>query len=271
MDYKEIVVPKFYRYTSEWVESNITSKYDLSATCRHPDADIQITVYIHHHGQRVVDFAKRLNLKIREVSSPEFSGYDSTAIRKVFGAFSPDCLSPDHWQTELDIVNYELAPKPVLKIISEVRDLHEKALSLYELVKSDLAAIADGMDAKNEELRQLQRDNQVGRLSHSRAIEVLHAGTKEGFVYILSHEWMPRIYKIGFTARNPDSRAKEVSASSGLPVGFKVESYWRTRDPYIVEQRVFAELNEYRKSGGEFFEGSLEHFTSAIRGLLITD
>lgn len=180
MDYKEIVVPKFYRYTSEWVESNITSKYDLSATCRHPDADIQITVYIHHHGQRVVDFAKRLNLKIREVSSPEFSGYDSTAIRKVFGAFSPDCLSPDHWQTELDIVNYELAPKPVLKIISEVRDLHEKALSLYELVKSDLAAIADGMDAKNEELRQLQRDNQVGRLSHSRAIEVLHAGTKRG-------------------------------------------------------------------------------------------
>ena len=54
-------------------------------------------------------------------------------------------------------------------------------------------------------------------------IELKHVKVESGFVYILSNELMPNIYKVGFTARNPDERSVEITSKSGLPKPFKVE------------------------------------------------
>ena len=74
---------------------------------------------------------------------------------------------------------------------------------------------------------------------------------------------MPGIYKVGFTARNPDERASEISNQINLPSKFVVEKYWRTNDPYIVEQRIHNALSEYAE-GKEFFKGDLKEICKII-------
>ena len=88
-------------------------------------------------------------------------------------------------------------------------------------------------------------------------IDVEHSKVTEGFVYLLSNALMPGVYKIGFTDSNPDKRAREVSARYGLPIPFEVIGYWRTKDPYIIEQRIHSALAGYGKAG-EFFEIDLQ-------------
>ena len=78
---------------------------------------------------------------------------------------------------------------------------------------------------------------------------------------------MPHIFKVGFTARNPDERALEISSKSGLPKSFKVEKYWRTDDPYIVEQRIHVQLSEFAE-GKEFFKGDLNRICELIDNLV---
>ena len=84
-------------------------------------------------------------------------------------------------------------------------------------------------------------------------VELDHSAVDFGFVYILSNDIMVNIYKVGFTARNPDERAKEITAKYGLPSPFKVEYFKQTVSPYIVEQRVLSDLKEYQV-GGEFIK-----------------
>ena len=78
---------------------------------------------------------------------------------------------------------------------------------------------------------------------------------------------MPNIYKVGFTERNPDERAKEITLKSGLPKQFKVEKYWRSNDPYIVEQRIHEALSEFAQ-GKEFFKGDLNEICEFIDYLI---
>ena len=99
------------------------------------------------------------------------------------------------------------------------------------------------------------------------SIDIDHSKVEEGFVYLLSNDLMPGVYKIGFTARNPDKRARELSEQYGLPISFKVVDYWRTKDPYIVEQRIHEELASFKKAG-EFFEIDLECAKEIIQFLI---
>lgn len=72
----------------------------------------------------------------------------------------------------------------------------------------------------------------------------------------------------GFTAANPDKRRVEVSAQYGLPVPFSLPGYLRTKDPYIVEQRIHGALSGHRKPG-EFFEVDLLVAKEAIESHLV--
>ena len=91
---------------------------------------------------------------------------------------------------------------------------------------------------------------------------------EKGFVYVFSNELMPGIYKIGFTSRTPEERATEMSYQIGLPSPFVVEKYWRTNDPYIVEQRIHEGLEQYRKPG-EYFQVDLNLIYAEVEKHLI--
>ncbi|MBL7208282.1 MAG: GIY-YIG nuclease family protein [Desulfobacterales bacterium] len=84
-------------------------------------------------------------------------------------------------------------------------------------------------------------------------IEMTQSRVREGIVYVLTNELMPGLIKIGFTGGNPDKRAAYISEQYSLPSPFLVAGYVRTKDPYIVEQRIQAELADRRVSG-EFFK-----------------
>ncbi|MBN3761147.1 GIY-YIG nuclease family protein [Burkholderia sp. Ac-20365] len=100
------------------------------------------------------------------------------------------------------------------------------------------------------------------------AIRALHTSVQEGFIYLMSNELMPGIYKIGFSAADPARRATSLDKQYRLPGRFKVVKYWSTRTPYVVEQKIFSALIDHRTSG-EFFQVDLEIAKSTIESHLI--
>lgn len=63
-----------------------------------------------------------------------------------------------------------------------------------------------------------------------------HRGKGEwGYVYVLANPSMPGIVKIGMTTRSPRQRAKELSASTGVPSPFVITFSRRVWNPRRVE------------------------------------
>lgn len=80
-----------------------------------------------------------------------------------------------------------------------------------------------------------------------------------GWVYILSNEYMPGIYKIGMTTTSPDIRAKELSSATGVPTPFNIEATFHCDDPAISERAVHDDLSNYRiNESREFFKDDLD-------------
>ena len=69
---------------------------------------------------------------------------------------------------------------------------------------------------------------------------------KYGFVYVLSNESMPGIYKIGYTDRSPLARVEELSKSTSVPTEFKVVCYGEVDDPHTFELELHEMCAEYR-------------------------
>src|SRR5207253_1669170 len=62
------------------------------------------------------------------------------------------------------------------------------------------------------------------------------------------------IYKVGYTDRNPDSRARELSSTTGSPVPFLVVQAWAVVDGHAAEIAAHKALEDYRlASNREFF------------------
>lgn len=80
-----------------------------------------------------------------------------------------------------------------------------------------------------------------------------------GWVYVLSNEYMPGIYKVGMTTTSPEIRAKELSSATGVPFPFKVESSHHCEDPAQSERDIHAALQDVRiNDSREFFQEELE-------------
>ena len=75
-----------------------------------------------------------------------------------------------------------------------------------------------------------------------------------GFVYILTNDYMPDVYKVGCTERSPHERAAELSRSTGVPYPFEVLCYMEIADFQREEKRIHDWLASYRISAQrEFF------------------
>jgi tetratricopeptide (TPR) repeat protein len=81
--------------------------------------------------------------------------------------------------------------------------------------------------------------------------------SKAGFVYVLTNPSMEGFVKIGKTSKSPEGRAKELSASTGVPTPFAVAFDVYFDDCDLAEARVHTLLEEkgYRVSTNrEFFQ-----------------
>lgn len=75
-----------------------------------------------------------------------------------------------------------------------------------------------------------------------------------GFVYVLSNEIMPDIYKIGFTDRSPRQRAADLSNTS-IPTPYDVIAHWEVENPVGVEKELHKLFSDKRVANNrEFFK-----------------
>ena len=80
-----------------------------------------------------------------------------------------------------------------------------------------------------------------------------------GWVYVLSNQFMPEIYKVGMTTTSPETRAKELSSATGVPFPFKVEAAYHCADPARSESLIHGDLKEFRiNDSREFFQDDLD-------------
>ncbi|QGU87054.1 GIY-YIG nuclease family protein [Erwinia sorbitola] len=88
-----------------------------------------------------------------------------------------------------------------------------------------------------------------------------------GWVYILSNDYMPDVYKIGMTTNEPELRANQISQGTGIPFPFAVHAAYYSEKPHHHESIIHDLLKQYRiSSNREFFHCSLEVIEDAFSG-----
>lgn len=77
---------------------------------------------------------------------------------------------------------------------------------------------------------------------------------EKGFIYVMSNPMFEGCYKIGASTNDPVERARQLSASSGVPYPYTV-AYQRLVDaPFQVEAALHRMLDQYRLNDSrEFF------------------
>jgi hypothetical protein len=93
-------------------------------------------------------------------------------------------------------------------------------------------------------------------------------GNADQWVYILSNPALPNMLKIGYTKNDPYTRAKQISASTGVALPYKVEWAFQCFNGEQLEQEVHEELASYRvNQHREFFDIPLVEAQEAIEKL----
>jgi len=89
-----------------------------------------------------------------------------------------------------------------------------------------------------------------------------------GCIYILENDAMPGLYKVGWTERSPEERAKELSGT-GLPSPYRVAFSKSTNLTGEVEKLIHKHLDEYRlRSNREFFKADLKILKKTVQEFL---
>jgi len=86
------------------------------------------------------------------------------------------------------------------------------------------------------------------------------------WVYILSNPTLPGLLKIGYTKNEPEVRAKQISASTGVALPYKVEWAFQCFNGEQLEQEVHRELEHYRvNQQREFFDIPINEAKKTIK------
>jgi hypothetical protein len=88
---------------------------------------------------------------------------------------------------------------------------------------------------------------------------------EKGYIYVLINPSMKGMVKIGKTNRNPEDRAKELSAGTNIPFQFQVGYDILVSDIDLAEKKVHKKLEKFRVANNrEFFEISLREAVDVI-------
>lgn len=155
------------------------------------------------------------------------------------------------------------------KLVVAVDCIYQQLKVIFDVWKRLRDYLEGELNAQSQRAREgIIRDE----FEKSLAIDAKHCSVNDGFVYVLQSPALPEIVKIGFTALHPDARAVEISRQLKLEQPFVVVKYFRTKDPFIVEQRVHrvfaASRVDYltaKKYGIELFGVSVEDASRVIK------
>jgi len=274
---EKIKIPKYWKYTESWCQKVLgapdtlfdeDSKFFLDKICKAKEASFNITYALYERGSGIFQNIKNLNLIIEELDEyleDEDQDYDNLLFE---AAGDTNEALDQRIDKEMERIykryNVELAPDFIESAFKEMIEMAKNGVEKYKQLQKYINNIEHH---RQEKLLKDQEEKYSYSYSKGNQIELRHVKVESGFVYILSNELMPNIYKVGFTERNPDERAIEITSKSGLPKQFKVEKYWRSNDPYIVEQRIHGALSEFAQ-GREFFKGDLNEICKFIDNII---
>ena len=142
----------------------------------------------------------------------------------------------------------------LINAFSKVLDIPEDKLRIYYL----------GVQEKFEFTIDELTIEKLNSLEKWTMIEKNHSEVDLGNIYVLSNKSLPNTYKIGFTSKNPDLRAKSISSSLKETSEFIIEKSWITKNPFEVEQKIFYSLADYRQGNSEFFKCTLKRIFSTV-------
>ena len=83
-----------------------------------------------------------------------------------------------------------------------------------------------------------------------------HRPARSGWVYVLTNPAYAGLVKIGHTARDPETRAAELSSGTGVPARFAVAYAHQVKDHEALEGLAHGRLAAYR---GDAIERSWIH------------
>ena len=94
-------------------------------------------------------------------------------------------------------------------------------------------------------------------------------GQGDSWIYILSNESQPGMYKIGFTSQDDvETRVKQLSRSTSVATPFFLEWAFRCFNASKLEQEIHEKLKGHRiSSNKEFFAISLNEAKETIENL----
>lgn len=264
-----LTCPDSWKYSGKWQDQYENSHGNdyLSKMCKHSSAGFRIMYYICYYGEVALTKIKTQNLFIKRITA---GTVNSTTIRDKdidWQSGATWLRLHENWEELFEIYNAKKAPADILEILDEVKTFMNKGQlhcqSLFQYI-ADARADLEQKEEMEREQELLQQSQQPSKWD---LIDEQHSKVVEGFIYLLSNDLMPGIYKIGFTAGNPDKRARELSVQYGLPMPFEVIEFWQTKYPYIIEQRIHTALASYSKAG-EFFELDLDDAIETIEAHL---
>ena len=142
----------------------------------------------------------------------------------------------------------------LINAFSKILDIPEDKLRIYYLgVQESVEFSIDNFTI--EKLNSLEKWTKI---------EKNHSEIDLGNIYVLSNKSLPNTYKIGFTSKNPDLRAKSLRSSLKETSEFIIEKSWITKNPFEVEQKIFYSLADYRQGKSEFFKCNLKRIFSTV-------
>ena len=267
MKFKKIKIPKYWKYSESWCERNIENKYDLNKICKSQEAEFNIQYEIYSGGESLHIHCKNLNIMIDQLDDLiKVRTKNNTLntmkweLRGNTSGYEFDTAVDKNIERIYQKYNVDLAPEFIQEIFFLMINMAKDGIAKYIEVCNYVESIRE--EQQRQELLAIEAER-TPELTVEEKIELKWGKVESGFVYILDNEIMPNLYKVGFTARNPDRRAEEISSKSGLPKPFLVKKYWRTNDPYIVEQRIHEKLSDFAE-GKEFFKGDLNEICKII-------
>ena len=161
----------------------------------------------------------------------------------------------------MEVVNNTIAINIVIAAVNDALILCKAGRQKYIDLVAQLREVEKGYRAAF--LRAAQENRYDDYTNKWEDIEARHVQIPSGFIYWLCHKLMTGIYTIGFTSRNPDTRAAEQSQLQKFLSSFTVTKYYQTAYPYIAEQHIHKELDVNGKPS-EFFQGECEHFFDVV-------
>ena len=144
----------------------------------------------------------------------------------------------------------KISVEQATKYFSQDEDLIDSPIRFYTLTEDE-----DGWD-------------KITYYTSRRKDIYANRGEADQWVYILSNPALPNMLKIGYTKHEPEIRAKQISASTGVALPYKVEWAFQCFNGEQLEQEVHEELASYRvNQNREFWERPWVEAQEAIEKL----